>query len=84
MIREEIQQYYWDFVVTSDLVELRNIATVAELIIECALLRKESRGLHHTLDHPASDGQWRRDTLIRRGEGPRPGPMLTSDGLLKT
>ena len=77
MIREEIQQYYWDFVVTADLIELRNIATVAELIIECALLRKESRGLHHTLDFPTrDDAVWRRDTLIRRGEGPRPGPLL--------
>ena len=77
MIREEIQQYYWDFVVTSDLVELRNIATVAELIIDCALLRKESRGLHYTLDHPTPDDEvWRRDTLIRRGEGPRRGPLI--------
>jgi L-aspartate oxidase len=79
MIREEIQQYYWDFVVTSDLVELRNIATVAELIIECALLRKESRGLHYTLDHPVpKDDVWLRDTLIRRGEGPRRGPRIRS------
>jgi L-aspartate oxidase len=45
-IQEEIQEYYWDFIVTSDLLELRNIATVAEIIVKCALARPESRGLH--------------------------------------
>jgi len=79
MIREEIQGYYWDFLLTSDLVELRNIATVAGLIIECALLRRESRGLHHTLDYrEPDDAHWRRDTLIRRGVGARPGPRIGS------
>ncbi|MBI5772699.1 MAG: L-aspartate oxidase [Verrucomicrobia bacterium] len=67
MLQEEIRQYYWDFVVTSDLLELRNIATVAGLIVDCALERPESRGLHYNLDYPTPDPQWaQRDTVVRR------------------
>jgi L-aspartate oxidase len=67
IIQKEIQEYYWDFNVTSDLVELRNIATVAELIIRCARLRKESRGLHYTIEYPEkNDSLFLKDTVIKR------------------
>lgn len=64
-IQSEIKEYYWNFTVTKDILELRNLALVGELIINCASLRKESRGLHYNLDYPDHDDQyWKRDTVI--------------------
>jgi L-aspartate oxidase len=51
-LRQEIREYYLDYLVTADILELRNIAAVGELIVRSALLRRESRGLHYTLDYP--------------------------------
>ena len=66
-LQEEIQEYYWDFIVNSDLLELRNIATVAELIIQSALQRRESRGLNYNLDFPnANPDLAQRNTILRR------------------
>jgi L-aspartate oxidase len=67
LLNEEIIAYYWKYFVTRDLLELRNIATVAQLVVECASSRCESRGLHFTMDYPALDAKFARDTVIKRG-----------------
>jgi L-aspartate oxidase len=66
MLLEEIKEYYWKYVITSDLLELRNISTVAHLIIDSARSRRESRGLHYTADHPRESPAMACDTVLSR------------------
>jgi L-aspartate oxidase len=67
LIEQEIREYYWNFYVTSNLLELRNLNLVANLVIRCALARHESRGLHYNLDYPESRESERKDTIVALG-----------------
>lgn len=66
LLQNEIHEYYAHYKISSDLIELRNLAMVAELIIRSAMLRKESRGLHYSLDHP-EPADTAKDTLLVPG-----------------
>ena len=66
-LHAEVQEFYWNFKVSTDLLELRNLVTVASLVVDCALSRKESRGLHYTLDYlERDDVRFLHDTIMRR------------------
>jgi L-aspartate oxidase len=67
LLRAEITEYYWDWKLTPDLIELRNLATVARMVVESAALRRESRGLHYNVDCPDRDDEnFRRETIVSR------------------
>jgi L-aspartate oxidase len=70
LLEDEIRDYYWKHLVTRDLLELRNIAAVAELIVACASARRESRGLHFTIDYPSTSEAFARDVAVKRGVRP--------------
>ena len=65
-LKKEVREFYWGHRVTADILELRNLVAVASLVVDCAIRRRESRGLHHTLDYPAPDDRFLRDTVLRR------------------
>jgi L-aspartate oxidase len=66
-LKREVQEFYWNFRITSELLELRNLVETASLIVECAIRRHESRGLHYTLDFPEKDdSRPAADTTLRR------------------
>jgi L-aspartate oxidase len=67
-LQREIREFYWNFKVSVDLLELRNLATLAALIVDSALNRQESRGLHYTLDYPeVKDRQFKHETVLSLG-----------------
>ena len=64
LLEREIDEYYANFRISNDLVELRNLVANAHLIVSCAEKRKESRGLHYSLDHPGMLAK-AKDTILR-------------------
>ncbi len=68
LVKAEVHSYYWEHVLDSDLIELRNLVLVAELIVRSAIARRESRGLHYNIDHAETGGrEWERPTVLRKG-----------------
>ena len=76
LLKSEIDDYYANFRVNRDLLELRNLVDCAELIVRSALMRHESRGLHFTIDHGTTDAKLARDMVMKRGVAAHfaPGP----------
>ena len=81
LLEQEITEYYSHFRVSNNLLELRNLVTVAELIVRCAMERKESRGLHFNLDHPEQLDNPKPTVLIPRKQlsGSDVGSLITQD-----
>jgi L-aspartate oxidase len=67
LLKEEIQEYYWNFLLMPDLIELRNIAVVADLIISSAQFRRESRGAHYNISTPEVSDGWCHDSVLQQG-----------------
>ena len=65
-LKKEVREFYWGHRVNADILELRNLVAVAGLIVECALRRRESRGLHYTLDYPETEDRFLKDTTLRK------------------
>ena len=66
LIASDVRQHFHDFLLTPDLIELRNIALIAQLIVQSALLRQESRGLHYLIDYPEKDDlNWKKNTILQ-------------------
>ena len=65
-LEKEVREFYWGHRVNTDILELRNLVDTASLVVECAVRRKESRGLHFTLDHPSPSERFLSDTVVRK------------------
>lgn len=65
-LRKEVREFYWGNRVNADILELRNLVTVGMLIVDCAIRRKESRGIHYTLDYPEKNDKFLKNTTLRR------------------
>jgi L-aspartate oxidase len=81
LVGEAVEGYYWRYRLSPDLVELRNIVTVGQCLVQCARFRRESRGLHHTSSWPEVRAEFRGDTLLSRFEPPQ---LLSTDAPVVT